>query len=319
MDDSNSPGHLRLAEALVRWCAPELVAAVRNAECEHTAHDLESTDFFTLANQSAWRQPLEREWMLGPPNFSRLFAAWDRLLDDFRRRIEQAEIYLEGALSTPDGATQAQAIPNAWAAELKFDFRRNTVSRGDQRYLAITVSKTPSSWAPVEQQTEEFARRLPPLDDRTVRELTDEEILLLLEEHARRVVEGGSEMMTPGHRRGLRLSRWPTTIRSVSARSQAKGAIMKLLSAPFAQVGIVGRARLEELLTAIVPAFGRPGRTFRALSSRSDRREPRSVRWSAADQQRPRPQALHSEPCSVEKERPQRRLACGLSGRGRPR
>lgn len=272
MDDSNPPVHLRLSEALVRWCAPELVAAVRSAECEHTAHELESTGFFTLANPSAWRQPLEREWMLGPPNFRRLFAAWNRLLDDFRRRIEQAEIYLEGALSTPDGATEAQAIPNTLAAELNFDFRRNTVSRGNQRYLAITASKTPSSWAPVEQQIEDYARQLPPLDGRTVRELSDEEVLLLLEEHARRVVEGGSEMMTPG-----RISLMPIIRRKMEFRA-AQGELADSLAA---ECAILADWIFEKVPSHQVPTAGSIANSLRkayeALRARSTRTVPRSA------------------------------------------
>lgn len=191
--------HLSMLQAVIRWCDQRRVARVRDEERERTAFELHQFAMPKLTHESEWSQPSSMSWA-AETNFLLLTAAWDELLRDFRARIEQGELYLEGVLSSDDPHTEPEAIPNRWAAELTFDLGANVVERNAAKYLAVTVSKTPSPWTAV-QHPGPAAARTPsqhPLTGEAMRALTDDEVLDLLEENARRVVEHDARLLKPG-------------------------------------------------------------------------------------------------------------------------
>ena len=189
--------HLSLLEAVTVWCDQRLVARVRDEERNFVAYELHQFPMPKLTHPTEWRQPTRRSWMV-ETDFTLLTAAWDVLTADFKTRIEQGGLYLEGVLSSEDPDAQPEAIPNSWAAELMFDLKANVVERRARRYLAVTVSKRPSAWIPVARQDPPGAPGGQPLRADQIRVLSDEEVLELLEDHARRVVENEAPMMPPG-------------------------------------------------------------------------------------------------------------------------
>lgn len=221
------PNHLRLIDALVRWGEQKLVECVRQEERKLTAYELHSFSRPKLTPPDEWAQPSNGRW-LSASDCTFLLAAWEALEADFARRIEIGELYLEGVRSTTEPDAQPEAIPNAWAAELVFDFGRNTVMRGDRRYLSVTVSQTPSPWSSLDQVGSERSGPPTQITETTVRELSDEEVLILLEDHARRVVESKEyQALDPGI---TKVSFMPLILRKMRARAAA-GELFDTLSA----------------------------------------------------------------------------------------
>jgi hypothetical protein len=191
METEPSPASIRLLEALVQWSDPGLVEAVHRAESEHTAYELIYWKLPKLSEQSQWRQP--KPGQVGDPAHVQLRLAWDALDRDFRMRIETGAMFLEGVEVTDDHDAQPQALRGAFAAEFKFDFALNTLSLGKRRFSAITVSRTPGPSASTKSP-------LPPAEwtrPLKVDDLTDDEILDLLEENARRVLADPTVKLFP--------------------------------------------------------------------------------------------------------------------------
>ena len=202
MEAESVPEHLSLMRALERWCDPAFLEAVRVAERAHTARELlgfrrDPRDFPEprLTAPGEWRQPSRQDWMAGrSTNFTHLTVAWDALSRDFRTQIETGALHLEGVEITDTHDAEPQALPGAFASVYKFDFDRNALSLDKKRYVAITVSRTPSVWAGIENLSKRSGRELTP---DVLPTLTDDQILLLLEEHAKRVVESKAPNMFP--------------------------------------------------------------------------------------------------------------------------
>ena len=199
MESEIPPRNLTLLKALIQWCDPALVEAVRVAERGRTAHELlafrgELSDFpkprLTPANE--WRQPSAQEWMHGATNFTLLSMAWEDLTSDFRTRVETGAIFLEGVEVDDTHDAEPQSLRGAFASEYKFDFKQNALRLGKKRYVAIVVSRTPRLHA------EAGARRLARRElERPLKvdDLTDDEILELLSEHNKRVVDSPEPKM----------------------------------------------------------------------------------------------------------------------------
>ncbi len=190
--------HLSLLKAMTSWCDAKLVARIQDEERKLIAYELHQYSMPKLLDESEWRQPSRNS--LGATDYVFLTAAWNNLTRDFRRRVESSELYLEGVLSGDDPAAQPETIPNFWAAQLKLDLHANAVARGQRTYLAVTVSKTPSPWAPVEQKQSDAGATVSrqPITSEVASHLTDDEVFTLLNEYARRVVEEeGSSLKLP--------------------------------------------------------------------------------------------------------------------------
>jgi len=188
---------LRLLDAVIEWCEPSLVERVRQEERQLTAYVLDDLRRPKLTPRHEWRQPTSNDWK-APRYSDQLLAAWADVERDFARRIEIGELHLAGVPAAADDDAPPVAIPNAWAANIAFDFDRNTARRGDRRYLAVTVGQAPIAKTP-EATADSPTPKRAAITEANVHELTDEEVLILLEDHARRVVEGpDAKLIAPG-------------------------------------------------------------------------------------------------------------------------
>jgi hypothetical protein len=90
----------------------------------------------------------------------------------------------------------AQAIRGAFASEFGFNFHENTVRFKGRRYVNVTLSQTPSPWAPFEIGSAAPTRILTAIN---AEDLTTDQIVGVIEEHARRVIQDPeAKLMPPG-------------------------------------------------------------------------------------------------------------------------
>jgi hypothetical protein len=205
VDDSGPGAHspaanrLPLLDAMTQWCDPKLVARIHDEERKLIAYDLHPFSKPKLLHPSEWRQPTNQSWKV-PTDYVFLTAAWDALITDFRRCMEQGKLFLEGVPSGDDPHAVSEQIPAMWASELRLDLAANVVSRGERRWLAVAVSKSPPVPTRAERPHQSAIAESPGrrLSEEEMRKLTDDEVLDFLEEHARRVVENDARMMAPG-------------------------------------------------------------------------------------------------------------------------
>lgn len=235
MSDPNEPP-LPLRAALELWCDPTLVEGVRARERELTEHEMSLvTERPRLVTTAELTQPAADQWMKAPPDCSRLMAAWRALEADLRDRLIREHFFLRGVMTRPTLATEAVPIPPAWAADAEFDFVSNSVSVNDTRFSGVMASRAApeaSLRAPVGSggaSLDPPARpdAPAPITMETVRSLTDDEVLTLLEDHARRVVENPDY---PALDSGItKVSFMPLILRMMRARA-ASGELMPTLA-----------------------------------------------------------------------------------------
>ncbi len=194
---------LTLAEALQQWCDPLLLLQVMEWEPKCTASEVDSLRRIHLTHR-AFRRDATQTNVAGNPHM-RLRAAWSDLEQDLCRRIEQGLIHLRGVRIAPDKRTDPEIIPGVWAAAFKFDFGRGMITIGDLRFAAVACSFDP--WTPEATQASAtaqlpaaapIAKALAQLRPEDFPELSDELVLELLEEHARRVIKNGGKLIAAG-------------------------------------------------------------------------------------------------------------------------
>jgi hypothetical protein len=121
-----------------------------------------------------------------------------KLLDDFRRRIERGEVALRGFQTRPAPLTTTTLIPGCWATDFVFDLKVDAIDFHDQRYVGVrafdgAAQDTSSDGSGVGAaaagpfQLDRLGRYV--IEPQHVASLSDETVLTLLEDHARRVVE----------------------------------------------------------------------------------------------------------------------------------
>ena len=154
MDPEPLPAHLKLLNALVQWCNPALVDAVRIAERGYTMHDLVTYPQPKLTPPDEWRQPSGQDWMV-QTIFTGLNWAWRALHADFRQQVEDCALFMEGVEVTDTYDQESQILSGTFAAEYVFDFELNTVRLGKKRYVAITVSRKAPLWSTVEARVQQ--------------------------------------------------------------------------------------------------------------------------------------------------------------------
>ena len=189
-----------LAEALTHWTNPSLVAAVRAEERKYTPFDVHG--FYRLADRrlqlsadDELRQPSPNAGWAGPPSMEGLVAAWRTLERDLRDRLVRGEFHLVGVRSAPMRETAHTPLPGLWAADFDFNFAFDRVKVGGDAWVAIVAVRGPEPAVPaagakgLATAVATAERMLPTITAATVRELTDDEVVELLEDHARRVVE----------------------------------------------------------------------------------------------------------------------------------
>jgi hypothetical protein len=132
-----------LAEALVRWADLALVEAVKAQERRLTEFQM---GYFVhrplLSDVRELRQTGRDDWMIGPPDFGPLIAAWRRLERDLITRLDQRQLYVRGVPLRPVRGTRHEPLPGIWAASFELSFTDNTIRMGDALYGAIEVART---------------------------------------------------------------------------------------------------------------------------------------------------------------------------------
>lgn len=189
------PERLSLREALERWCDPSLVEAVRAQERRKTAYEMDQVSHrIQLTPKTERERPSDTRWMVGPPDYTRLIIAWRELESDLRQMISFGAIHLRGVQTRPQRRSDPEPIPSAWGGDAAFDFASSAVEFGEYRFTAVLCARHPFEPVP---RKEQVPLPLPAPDilpavirPEDVPGLSDETILALLEEHARRVVEG---------------------------------------------------------------------------------------------------------------------------------
>jgi hypothetical protein len=164
MADSDVSNGISLLDALVQWSDPDLVETVRACERHHTLTEMSSFTGPRLVPDTELREPLEKEWMLGGPNYMPIAAAWRRLYADFVQRLTREEFHLSGVQTRPVLTTVRRPIPGVWAAECEFDFTKSVVTIREVRFTAVIASRTAPA-TPADAPTEPTAAR--PLEGTT--------------------------------------------------------------------------------------------------------------------------------------------------------
>jgi hypothetical protein len=196
------PNPITLRVALLRWSDPVLIEAVRQAEAPFASDSLMAHGRFDLGGGASRTSPDDDEdddEDDAEHARRRLSAAWERLRQDFRDRIQRGEIHLQGVQTAPERQSHPAPLNGLWAAEFSFDFPAGRIVVGPThplRYAAVVASRTPFTSSDAVPQPSEAALSITPA---TVASLDDETILALLEEHAARVIATeDAKLIAPG-------------------------------------------------------------------------------------------------------------------------
>lgn len=195
MNTPRAGERLPLAKAMLAWCDPALIDAVKAAERRFIPFHL--NDFyqrtggvlFRLLPDAEVRDPQTEGSWPSSPSYTWLTAAWEAVERDFRHRLT-TEIYLMGVQIAPQPETESRPIPQAWASDASLDLARSALGFAGRRYVAVTASKEPPAETPSSASiigVDQGSSR--PITPDNVCDLSDDEIMLVLEELARRVVE----------------------------------------------------------------------------------------------------------------------------------
>ena len=178
---------LLLSDALMDWSAPELVEEIRKQERLCTPRQLEFQGLPRLVTDDELRHPTG-DGNMEPrnPAVAEWRAAWESLEWEFRNRIRAGDLHLSGVLVKPELTATPRPISSAWAFEFEFDLFADAVTIAHRRFADVRVSKLNLVVAVVSPARP--AGRLPPITPENLRDLTDDEVLLLLSDHAERVV-----------------------------------------------------------------------------------------------------------------------------------
>lgn len=136
---SREADRLTLLQAIVRWSDAKLVARVQDEERKLIAYELHQYPMPKLLDESEWRQPTSRSWMV-PTDYVFLTAAWNDLIIDFRTRLVRGEFHLRGVMAQPHRARTEDVLPGVWAADYRFDFLHDAVSLDGARYIAVRAA-----------------------------------------------------------------------------------------------------------------------------------------------------------------------------------
>ncbi len=219
MSDVEQPKRLRLREALIEWCDPELVAAVLRTERLIPAAQGKMGGRIHLCPPGEIRKPLGADDKIDWVDERQYYDAWHALEADFVRRVEEGELHLTGVELAPELTTEPRAIPGVWASSCQFFFGSSRLHvRRPKVYLhfgAVTVSRQPPDGgaALVQAPSQRLPARIMP---ENVATLSDDLILRLLEEHADRVLRSpDAQLIEPG-----RISLLPIIKRKLLMRAE---------------------------------------------------------------------------------------------------
>jgi hypothetical protein len=198
MTGPDPAARLRVADALRLWCDPGLVRAVVAAESKYTEVTIHKLGHPNLggARPARDRGALVDSSTLQRNHDAYMFA-WNALAADFRRRLVGGELFLLGVQVHPERETAHRPVPGVWAAEYEIDYETDELRVAGRRYVAVVCTRAPP--ADPEAPRTDPGRAPSPITSEGVGDLSDEEVALLLEEHARRVVEDPEiKVLDPG-------------------------------------------------------------------------------------------------------------------------
>ena len=210
-----------LDEAMRRWCPPQLVNDYDTISAAMTRAGVKPLLIYGLPGAAEHPDPIIR-------NASRMNTEYERaekaLHQDFRSRLIRGDLKLAGVQTAPDRQTMPTAIPGSWAADFVFDFDAGSIRCDKYRWVAVSVylgsseAKEHAAEQPLKQP------ELPVIRADRVATLDDETILALLEEHAKRVVEGpDAKLVAPG-----KISLMPIIQRKMRHRAEQKEMLQSL-------------------------------------------------------------------------------------------
>jgi hypothetical protein len=134
-------GPIPLSAALREWTDPVLLGEVCRCERRYTPNELTAFPSHPILSDPAdLAKPSKSSWSLGPPSFNDLIAAWRALENDLRARLARGEFHLRGVMTQPQRTTEQVGLPGVWAADFWFDFRRDTITVDDARYVAVVAT-----------------------------------------------------------------------------------------------------------------------------------------------------------------------------------
>ncbi len=190
MGPAPTDGLLKLHEAVAAFCDPARVAMVIAIEERLSDAQMESFHKVRLRPRPPDPQPEPvRRPNLSDPDYIAMNYHWKILLDEFRSLIADGKIAISG-VKLEDATGERVVIPPAIVLEYVLDFRHDSFGGHIQPYRLVRASRAPPQGL--------ATPRPAPIGAESVRDLTDEEILVLLEEYARRVVEEeGSKLQMP--------------------------------------------------------------------------------------------------------------------------
>ncbi|MFC0386824.1 hypothetical protein [Muricoccus vinaceus] len=224
--DVAEPRRLPLLQALSHWSSPWTLLNIRRSEAYFRTDEIRAFGLPTLSGTSRAKSA---EQGLSPKQHVEgqrlLETLWAELGKDLQSRIAGREIYLTGVQTRPAVMTTQQLIPTTWAYDLRFNFDVMSVTAHGHRWTAVECWLDPPDIGsdPAERAISDPATPAPPatLQPEDVAGLTDEAILTLLEEHAKRVVEGpDAKLIAPG-----KISLLPIVKRKMEYRAK-QGALM---------------------------------------------------------------------------------------------
>ena len=164
--------------------------------------------------------------MAGGTNYAPLIDAWDAMVREFVRNIEDKKWFLSGVPAAAPGSSDPVIISHVQASDIKFNWFDSTLTLNGQKHLMVRVFRTPP---PAPKPSEILNQPTPPsrpflnndagqfvLEPKDVTRLSDDTILALLEEHARRVVgTPDAKLISPG-----KVSLLPIILRKMTHRAE---------------------------------------------------------------------------------------------------
>lgn len=213
---SLDPNRPDLRNALLQRCFEERIEDVNQAEAYFTSQDLAALGFPNMGGTSnrGSPAPLSSDYQ---STLNALKHAWEGLLLDFRKRIEQGQLHLLGVQTRPQLQLEESLIPPQWAADYRFDVLNGTLAVGSTyRFVRVVAIDGPPQKPPTNQPVQEQA--LTVLRPEDLPSLGDDMVLLLLEEHAKRVVASpDAKLIAPG-----KISLMPIIRRKMLHRAEQK-------------------------------------------------------------------------------------------------
>ena len=238
-----------IRNAVLQFCFGERVEDVQVCERYFTSQQLAEFGYPNLAGASNRGEPKDPgarrlDFQVG------LISAWKGLLLDLRERLVRGEIAVTGVRTHPNPTTERTIIPGVWAHDFRIDALNNTVTFRQTRYVAILIGEPecfPEAVPELKQsEGEPTNSTIPPITPENVRGLSDDEVLLLLEDHAQRVIDGPDAKLI-AH---VKVSVMPIIKRKMQHRAKA-GELLDTLAAE-AQI-------LADWIETKIPSHQAPG------------------------------------------------------------